>query len=103
MVYATCSSYPEENEAVVNGALEEAKARSEQEGEPNQANFRSASVSVPLCSGALSASVSVIVFLCLFALLSVSLLGCLSASLQTGFCQSLSTPQTGIEGDSVKI
>ena len=42
---------------------------------------------------ALFASVSVIVSLCLFALLSISLPGCLSISLQTGFCQSLSTPQ----------
>ena len=42
---------------------------------------------------ALFASVSVIVSLCLFALLSVSLPGCLSISPQTGFCQTLSTPQ----------
>ncbi|XP_018554990.1 putative methyltransferase NSUN7 [Lates calcarifer] len=40
VVYSTCSSYPEENEEVVNRALEQAKARSEQEGEPKQANFR---------------------------------------------------------------
>ncbi|XP_029297302.1 LOW QUALITY PROTEIN: putative methyltransferase NSUN7 [Cottoperca gobio] len=40
VVYSTCSSYQEENEAVVNRALEQAKARSEQEGEPKQANFR---------------------------------------------------------------
>ncbi|XP_070692913.1 putative methyltransferase NSUN7 [Pempheris klunzingeri] len=40
VVYATCSSYPEENEAVVSRALEQAKARSEQDGEPKQANFR---------------------------------------------------------------
>lgn len=93
MVYSTCSSYPEENEEVVSRALEQANFRSEQEGEPKQANFRSASVSVPQNLGAHSASVSVIVFLCLFASLSVSLLGCLSVSLQTGFCQSLSTPR----------
>ncbi|XP_071313523.1 putative methyltransferase NSUN7 isoform X2 [Trachinotus anak] len=40
VVYSTCSSYPEENEEVVSRALEQAKARSEQEGEPKQANFR---------------------------------------------------------------
>lgn len=40
VVYSTCSSYPEENEEVVRGALEQAKAHSEQEGEPKQANFR---------------------------------------------------------------
>ncbi|XP_039975110.1 putative methyltransferase NSUN7 [Xiphias gladius] len=40
VVYSTCSSYPEENEEVVRRALEQAKARSEQEGEPRQANFR---------------------------------------------------------------
>ncbi|XP_038555461.1 putative methyltransferase NSUN7 [Micropterus salmoides] len=40
VVYSTCSSYPEENEVVVSRALEQAKARSEQEGEPKQANFR---------------------------------------------------------------
>ncbi|XP_034739000.1 putative methyltransferase NSUN7 isoform X1 [Etheostoma cragini] len=40
VVYSTCSSYREENEEVVNRALEQAKARSEQEGEPKQANFR---------------------------------------------------------------
>ncbi|XP_054454057.1 putative methyltransferase NSUN7 [Anoplopoma fimbria] len=40
VVYSTCSSYKEENEEVVSRALEQAKARSEQEGEPKQANFR---------------------------------------------------------------
>ncbi|XP_044060732.1 putative methyltransferase NSUN7 isoform X2 [Siniperca chuatsi] len=40
VVYSTCSSYPEENEALVSRALEQAKARAEQEGEPKQANFR---------------------------------------------------------------
>ncbi|XP_034086779.1 putative methyltransferase NSUN7 [Gymnodraco acuticeps] len=40
VVYSTCSSYQEENEEVVSRALEHAKARSEQEGEPKQANFR---------------------------------------------------------------
>ncbi|KAF3838292.1 hypothetical protein F7725_010060, partial [Dissostichus mawsoni] len=39
VVYSTCSSYQEENEEVVSRALEHAKARSEQEGEPKQANF----------------------------------------------------------------
>ncbi|KAG7230294.1 hypothetical protein INR49_024398 [Caranx melampygus] len=49
VVYSTCSSYPEENEEVVRRALEQARACSEQEGEPKQANFRSALVSVPQC------------------------------------------------------
>ncbi|XP_059201713.1 putative methyltransferase NSUN7 [Centropristis striata] len=40
VVYSTCSSYQEENEKVVSRALEQAKTRSEQEGEPRQANFR---------------------------------------------------------------
>ncbi|XP_071373429.1 putative methyltransferase NSUN7 [Centroberyx affinis] len=40
VVYSTCSSYPEENEAVVSKALEQDKARSEQEGEPKPPNFR---------------------------------------------------------------
>ncbi|KAK5864824.1 hypothetical protein PBY51_016035 [Eleginops maclovinus] len=40
VVYSTCSSYQEENEDVVSRALEQAKARSEQDGEPKQANFR---------------------------------------------------------------
>ncbi|XP_040904345.1 putative methyltransferase NSUN7 [Toxotes jaculatrix] len=40
VLYSTCSSYPEENEEVVSRALEQAKACSEQEGEPKQANFR---------------------------------------------------------------
>ncbi|XP_075959897.1 putative methyltransferase NSUN7 [Anarhichas minor] len=40
VVYSTCSSYKEENEEVVSRALEQAKARSEQEGEPKRANFR---------------------------------------------------------------
>ncbi|XP_073342581.1 putative methyltransferase NSUN7 [Pagrus major] len=39
VVYSTCSSYPEENQEVVSRALERAKADSEQEGEPKQANF----------------------------------------------------------------
>ncbi|XP_074530609.1 putative methyltransferase NSUN7 [Halichoeres trimaculatus] len=39
VIYSTCSSYPAENEMVVNRALEQAKARSEQEGEPRQATF----------------------------------------------------------------
>ena len=43
VVYSTCSSYQEENEEVVSRALEHANARTEQEGEPKQANFRSAS------------------------------------------------------------
>ncbi|XP_020498254.2 putative methyltransferase NSUN7 [Labrus bergylta] len=40
VIYSTCSAYPDENEAVVSSALEQAKARSEQEGEPKQATFR---------------------------------------------------------------
>ncbi|XP_068442844.1 putative methyltransferase NSUN7 [Clinocottus analis] len=40
VVYSTCSSYNEENEEVVSRALEQAKACSEQEGEPKRANFR---------------------------------------------------------------
>ncbi|XP_041800623.1 putative methyltransferase NSUN7 [Chelmon rostratus] len=40
VVYSTCSSYPLENEEVVSRALEQANFRSEQEGEPKQANFR---------------------------------------------------------------
>ncbi|XP_034545856.1 putative methyltransferase NSUN7 [Notolabrus celidotus] len=40
VIYSTCSSYPDENEVVVNRALEQAKACSEQEGEPRQATFR---------------------------------------------------------------
>ncbi|XP_056239677.1 putative methyltransferase NSUN7 [Seriola aureovittata] len=40
VVYSTCSSYPEENEEVVSRALEQAKASSEQEEEPKQANYR---------------------------------------------------------------
>ncbi|XP_068570814.1 putative methyltransferase NSUN7 isoform X2 [Cebidichthys violaceus] len=40
VVYSTCSSYKEENEEVVSRTLEQAKAGSEQEGEPKQANFR---------------------------------------------------------------
>ncbi|XP_056295492.1 putative methyltransferase NSUN7 isoform X2 [Pseudoliparis swirei] len=40
VVYSTCSSYKEENEEVVSRALEQAKAGSEQEGEPKQSNFR---------------------------------------------------------------
>ncbi|XP_034400085.1 putative methyltransferase NSUN7 [Cyclopterus lumpus] len=40
VVYSTCSSYKEENEEVVSRALEQAKACSEQEGEPKQSNFR---------------------------------------------------------------
>uniref|UniRef100_A0A3Q3E1Y1 NOP2/Sun RNA methyltransferase family member 7 n=1 Tax=Labrus bergylta TaxID=56723 RepID=A0A3Q3E1Y1_9LABR len=52
VIYSTCSAYPDENEAVVSRALEQAKARSEQEGEPKQATFRSDSVFVvPPCPG----------------------------------------------------
>lgn len=40
VVYSTCSSYPEENVEVVSRALQQAKACSDQEGEPKQANFR---------------------------------------------------------------
>uniref|UniRef100_UPI0037E71106 putative methyltransferase NSUN7 n=1 Tax=Semicossyphus pulcher TaxID=241346 RepID=UPI0037E71106 len=40
VIYSTCSSYTDENEAVVRRALEQAQARSEQEGEPRQATFR---------------------------------------------------------------
>ncbi|CAJ1058511.1 putative methyltransferase NSUN7 [Xyrichtys novacula] len=40
VIYSTCSSYSDENEVVVNRALEQAKTRSEQEGEPRQATFR---------------------------------------------------------------
>ncbi|KAM6923465.1 putative methyltransferase NSUN7 [Xenentodon cancila] len=40
VVYSTCSSYPEENVDVVTRALQQAKACSDQEGEPKQANFR---------------------------------------------------------------
>ncbi|XP_041653838.1 putative methyltransferase NSUN7 [Cheilinus undulatus] len=40
VIYSTCSSYSDENEAVVSRALEQAKAHSEQEGEPRQATFR---------------------------------------------------------------
>ncbi|KAM7000801.1 putative methyltransferase NSUN7 [Tautogolabrus adspersus] len=40
VIYSTCSAYPDENEAVVSRALEQAKTRSEQEGEPRQATFR---------------------------------------------------------------
>ncbi|KAL6117673.1 nsun7 [Pungitius sinensis] len=40
VVYSTCSSYKEENEEVVSRALEQAKARVEQQGEPKQASFR---------------------------------------------------------------
>ncbi|XP_047440845.1 putative methyltransferase NSUN7 isoform X2 [Mugil cephalus] len=40
VVYSTCSSYPEENVNVVSSALERAKARSDQKGEPKKANFR---------------------------------------------------------------
>ncbi|KAM8909771.1 putative methyltransferase NSUN7 isoform 2-T3 [Spinachia spinachia] len=40
VVYSTCSSYKEENEEVVSRALEHAKARMEQQGEPKQVNFR---------------------------------------------------------------
>ncbi|TNN70523.1 putative methyltransferase NSUN7 [Liparis tanakae] len=46
VVYSTCSSYTEENEEVVSRALEQAKAGSEQEGEPKQSNFRQVSVKV---------------------------------------------------------
>ncbi|KAI4819002.1 hypothetical protein KUCAC02_004284 [Chaenocephalus aceratus] len=56
VVYSTCSSYQEENEEVVSRALEHAKARSEQEGEPKQANFRSAS---SLCTPAFSIPFSI--------------------------------------------
>lgn len=51
VVYSTCSIYPEENEKVVTGAVEEFKACSEGEGEPKPADFRSASVSVSHCPG----------------------------------------------------
>ncbi|XP_008291378.1 putative methyltransferase NSUN7 [Stegastes partitus] len=40
VVYSTCSSYPEENVEVVNQALQQAKACSDQGGDPKQANFR---------------------------------------------------------------
>lgn len=53
-------------------------------------------VSLGLCTsapGAPPVSVSVIIFLCLFASLSVNLPRCLSVILQTGFCQNLSTPE----------
>ncbi|XP_013764278.1 putative methyltransferase NSUN7 isoform X3 [Pundamilia nyererei] len=40
VVYATCSSYPEENADVVRKALQQAQARADQEGEPKQAKFR---------------------------------------------------------------
>ncbi|XP_014194044.1 putative methyltransferase NSUN7 isoform X1 [Haplochromis burtoni] len=40
IVYATCSSYPEENADVVRKALQQAQARADQEGEPKQAKFR---------------------------------------------------------------
>ncbi|KAK2904128.1 putative methyltransferase NSUN7 [Channa argus] len=40
VVYTTCSSYSEENEEVVNRALDQAKGHSEQGGEAKQANFR---------------------------------------------------------------
>uniref|UniRef100_A0A3B4ZWN7 NOP2/Sun RNA methyltransferase family member 7 n=1 Tax=Stegastes partitus TaxID=144197 RepID=A0A3B4ZWN7_9TELE len=50
VVYSTCSSYPEENVEVVNQALQQAKACSDQGGDPKQANFRSAAVSVPCCT-----------------------------------------------------
>ncbi|XP_019934940.2 putative methyltransferase NSUN7 isoform X1 [Paralichthys olivaceus] len=40
VVYSTCSSYPAENEEVVSGALEKAKAHSEQTGKAKQVNFR---------------------------------------------------------------
>ncbi|XP_068596863.1 putative methyltransferase NSUN7 [Brachionichthys hirsutus] len=46
VVYSTCSSHPEENEEVVNRALEESNARSEEQ-EPKQAGFRSAQLSAP--------------------------------------------------------
>lgn len=50
IVYATCSSYPEENADVVRRALQQAQARADQEGEPKQAKFRSASLSAPQCA-----------------------------------------------------
>lgn len=40
VVYATCSSHPEENADVVRKALQQAQARADQEGEPKQAKFR---------------------------------------------------------------
>lgn len=50
VVYSTCSSYLEENEEVVKGVLQQAKARSDQGGDPKQTIFRLAFVSVFCCA-----------------------------------------------------
>uniref|UniRef100_A0A3Q3W544 SAM-dependent MTase RsmB/NOP-type domain-containing protein n=1 Tax=Mola mola TaxID=94237 RepID=A0A3Q3W544_MOLML len=47
VVYSTCSSYPEENEEVVNKALEQVKTDSEKQENPKHTLFRSASASLP--------------------------------------------------------
>uniref|UniRef100_A0A672YMQ9 NOP2/Sun RNA methyltransferase family member 7 n=1 Tax=Sphaeramia orbicularis TaxID=375764 RepID=A0A672YMQ9_9TELE len=81
VVYATCSTYPEENEEVVSRALEQAKACPEQEGESKHLNFRSVLLSLVSCALTDCSSVSAAVVIFLFALLSVSLSSCLSVCL----------------------
>ncbi|KAM3867116.1 putative methyltransferase NSUN7 [Diretmus argenteus] len=55
VVYSTCSFYPEENEEVVSRALEEAKARSAQQGDPKLSDFRP-SPTLPCSAGLVEGS-----------------------------------------------
>lgn len=83
---------------MVRSALEQANARLKRQGKPKQGNFGSAS---GLSASSLSVHLHLSFFLCLFASLSVSLLGCLSVSPQTGFSQLLSTPQGGTQRENI--
>ncbi|XP_028314901.1 putative methyltransferase NSUN7 [Gouania willdenowi] len=52
VVYCTCSSCQTENEDVVNGVLQEAKASSDQDGEPKQSKFRLSPLHLSSCDQA---------------------------------------------------